>query len=117
MASSVSCFLHSSFVENFRNALFGSNNYFYYPRLVLSSGYVLEARACAVNWIRGLYHKSKDKLISSYRMLRSIAYVNSLNKKKVPHALALFSTNLTTALEIEHGEAAKGMQALLHNRC
>ena len=46
-------------------------------------------------------------------MPRNVAYVDSLSKQKVSLALALFSTNLTSALEKEYGNAAKGTCKLL----
>ena len=100
-------------LKSFRNELFSSNNYYQYPRLVLSTGFVLEAGICTVSWVRKLYNENKDKLFSTYRMPINVAYVQSLSKQKVSLALALFSTNLTYALEKEYGNTAKSTYKLL----
>ena len=46
-------------------------------------------------------------------MPRNVACADSLKKQKVLPALALFSTNLTSALEKEYGNAAEGTCKLL----
>lgn len=100
-------------VKTLRNALFAKGNYFSYPKLSLLCGYVLEAGTHNVNWIRDLFHKNKGKIASSFRMSQNVAYVDNLNKQKVPPALALFSNELSAALEFEYGDAAKGAFELL----
>ena len=47
--------------KTLRNALFAKGNYFSYPKLSLSCGYVFEAGTCSVNWMRDLHHKNKEK--------------------------------------------------------
>ena len=44
---------------------------------------------------------------------KNVAWIDNLNQHKAPPALALFSNELTTALENEHKEAAKGTHGLL----
>ena len=100
-------------LKSFRNGLFSSNNHYQCPTLEISTGFVLEAGVWTVSWTRKLHHKNKDKLFSTYRMPRNVAHVESLNKQKVSPALALFSINLTSALEKEHGNAAEGACKLL----
>ena len=100
-------------LKSFRNGLFSLNNYYQHPRLELSTGYVLEAGVCTVSWVRKLHHENKDKLFSTYRMPRNVAYVDSLSKQKVSPALALFSTNLTSTLEKEYGNVAESIHKLL----
>ena len=46
-------------------------------------------------------------------MPRNVVYADSLSKQKVLPALALFSTNLASALEKEYGNAAEGAYKLL----
>ena len=41
-------------------------------------------------------------------MSKSVACVDSLSKQKVSPALALFSIEITTVLEFEYGNEAKG---------
>jgi len=52
-------------LKSFRNGLFSSNNYYQYPRLVLSTGFVLEAGTCTVSWVRKLYHENCEGVIVS----------------------------------------------------
>ena len=72
------------------NALFGKGKDFYYQKLILSTGFVLEAGVCSVKWIRDLCHKNKDKLVSNVRMNINVAHVDSISKQKVSPALNLF---------------------------
>ena len=46
-------------------------------------------------------------------MPKNAAHADNLSKQQVPPALALFSNELTTALEHEHKEVAKGTHGLL----
>ena len=46
-------------------------------------------------------------------MSRNVAYIDNLSKQKVYPALALFSREMTTPLEIEYGHEAKGTWSLL----
>ena len=45
--------------EKKRNDLFRKGNYFYYPKLTLSTGFLLEAGVCSVKFIRDLCHKKR----------------------------------------------------------
>ena len=56
---------------------------------------------------------NKDKLISSCRVHKNTVNPDNLSKQKVKPALALFSKELTKALESEFGEKAKGTYAFL----
>ena len=100
-------------LKSFRNRLFSLNNYYQYLRLELSTRFVLEASIHTVSWVQKLHHENKGKLVSTYRMSRNVAYVDSLNKQKASPALALFLTNLVSALEKEYGKAAEGTCKLL----
>ena len=90
-----------------------NNNYFKYPKLVLSDGHILEPGICTIKWIKDLYHKNKDKLLSSVRVNKNTFNPDSLSKQKVQPALSLFSTELTKALRMEYGEQAKGTYRFL----
>ena len=48
-----------------RNALFRKGNDFWSPKILLSTGFVLEAGICSVKWIRDFHNKNKYKLISN----------------------------------------------------
>ena len=50
----------------------------------------------------------KKKLVSNVRMRRNVVHVDNLSKQKVSPALNLFRRTLTTALEDDHGDMAKG---------
>ena len=52
-------------IKNIRNALFRNVNHFVYPKLVLSTGHVLEAGVYLVKWIRYLNHKNKEYLFQT----------------------------------------------------
>ena len=56
---------------------------------------------------------NKDKLLSSIRMSKNVACVDNLSKQKVSPALSLFSRGMTTALEFEYGNEAKGKWSLI----
>ena len=58
--------------------------------------------------IRDSRHKNKCKLVRNVRMSMNVAYIDSLSKKQASPALNLFQRELTTALENEHGDMAKG---------
>lgn len=105
------CIVH--IIKNIRNALVKKQNDFYYPRLRLSTGHVLEEGICSAKWMRELHKMNKNKIISSFRMNRNIAYVDNLSKQKVSPALALFSRELTVALKKEFGDNAKGTYEFL----
>ena len=74
---------------------------------MLSTGFALKAGTCSVKWMRHLNHKNKDKLISSHRMSKKVACTDDLSEQQVSPSLAVFGTDLTTALEHEHGESSK----------
>ena len=77
---------------------------------------MLEAGNSRFNSIRDLLHRSKDKLVRSYRMLRNVVHVvhvDSLSEHKVPMSLSLIRTELIMALEKDYGEVAKGTWKLL----
>ena len=95
-----------------QNGLFTKGNECHCPELVLSTDFVLEAGTCSVTWIRKLHNMNKDKLISSIRMSKNVAYIDNLIKK-VSHALTFFSIEMTMALEFEYGNEAKGTWSLL----
>ena len=105
------CIVH--IIKNIRNTLFKKQNNFYYPRLRLNTGHVLEEGICSVKWMRELRKMSKDKIISSFRMNRNIAYADNLSKQKVSPALALLSRELTAALKKEFRDNAKGTHEFL----
>ena len=91
-----------------RNNLIKNNNYFKYPKLVLSDGHILEPGMCTIKWIKYLCHKNRDELLSSVRVNKNTFNPDSLSKQKVQPALGSFSTELIKALRMEHGEQAKG---------
>ena len=68
----------------------------------------MEQGICTIKWIKDLHHKNKNKLLSSVRVNKNTFNPDSLSKQKVQPALGLFSTKLTKALRMEHGEQAKG---------
>ena len=80
--------------------------YFKYPKLVLSTGYTLEAGICTFKWIKELFEINKNQLISSVR-LKSIILPSNLDEQNVEAALAIFRPKLTSALRHEFGEKAK----------
>ena len=93
------CIIH--IIKCMRNNLTKKGNYFKYPTLVLSNGEVLEEGICTINWVKELCNKNKNELISSCRIHKNTVNPDSLAKQKVKPALALFSTELTKALELE----------------
>ena len=95
-------------IKCMRDNLTKKGNYFKYPTLVLSNGEFLGGGICTMNWVKELCNKNKNELISSCRIHKNTVNPDSLAKQKVKPALALFSTELTKALELEHGEKAKG---------
>ena len=100
--------MHFSFDKNIRNALFRKGNDFHCPRLELCTGFVLEAGVCSVKWTRDLCHKNENKMTSNVRMHKNVACVDNLSKLKVLPALALFTREMTTALEDECDGLASG---------
>ena len=90
-----------------QNNLRKKDNYFKYTTLVLFNGEVLEEGICTINWEKELYNKNKNKLISSCKIYKNKVNPDSLGKQKVKLALALVSTKLTKALELEYREKAK----------
>ena len=74
---------------------------------------MLKTGNCTVNYVRDLSHRNKSKLVSSYRIPRSVAYVEKLSEQKVTPALALLRTELASALEKYYGKVAKGTWVLL----
>ena len=82
--------------------------------MVLSNGERLEGGTCSINWVKELCKINKDKLISSCRVHKNTVNPDNLSKQKVKPALALFSTELTKALECEFGEKAKGTYSFLN---
>ena len=104
---------HSSFfvihiIKCIRNSLIKKNNYFKHPTLALSNGERLEVGIFSMNWVKEFHKINKDKLISSCRVKKNTVNPDNLSKQKVKPALALFSKELTKALETEFGEKAKG---------
>ena len=79
----------------------------------MSNGERLEGGMCSINWVKELCKTNKDKLISSCRVHKNTVNPDNLSKQKVKPALALFSKELTKALETEFGEKAKGTHAFL----
>ena len=63
--------------------------------------------------MKELCNKNKNELISSCRINKNTVNPDSLARQKVKPALALFSTELTKALELECGEKAKGTYEFL----
>ena len=53
------CLVH--ILKCVRNALFRNNNYFHFPKLVLSAGHTLESGVCAAKHTRQLCHSNKEK--------------------------------------------------------
>ena len=83
------------------------------PTFTLYSGFVLEAGACSVKLIQGLYRKSKDKFINNIRMSENMSGLGNISKQKMSPVLALCWKELTIALEDEDGNRAKGAWSLL----
>ena len=67
-------------IKTVRNALFIKDNDFNYPELKLSTGHVLQAGACTVNYVRDLYQNKKEKLVCNFRMPKNVAHADNLNK-------------------------------------
>ena len=111
------CMAH--LIKNIRNALFRNGNDYHYPKLVLSAGFVLESGVCLAKWMRDLHYRNKNQIMSSMRMAKNAAYVDSLSKQKASPALALFSREMTTALDNEHKGLASGTSNFLKmiNNC
>ena len=55
-------------VKCVRNIFIKKDNYFKYPKLVLSTGHTLEAGICTFKWIKELHEKNKNEIISSVRL-------------------------------------------------
>ena len=75
--------------KNIRNSLLRKGNPLSYPKLMLSSRFVLEAGIYSVKWIQDLHHKNKDKSVRNMRMHKNMAHVDNLSKQKVSPALNL----------------------------
>lgn len=101
------------------NNLLRKDNYFEYPMLVLTNGCILESRTCSSNWLKELCNVNKNKLVSSVRLNKNAVVPSNLDKQKVAPALAIFSSEVTSALKLEFGEKAKRTHAFLEffNNC
>ena len=82
---------------------------------MLSSGFVLEAGVCSVKWMRDFHHRNKKKIASNTKMAKNVAHIDDLSKQKVPPALALFTREITMALEDEHKDSASGTSIIFEN--
>lgn len=98
--------LHYSHYKIHQKYFIPKNNYFQCLKPILSSGHILEAGKYTSKYTKILYHTNKDKLISNVRISRNVAHINNLSKQKVKPILALFSKELTTALQDEYREEA-----------
>ena len=76
----------------------------------------MELGICIIKWIKDLYHKNKDKLLSSVRVNKNTFNPDSISIQKVQLALSLFSTELTKALRIEYREQVKETHMFLETR-
>ena len=77
-------------IKNIHTALSRKGNYFWNPKLALSSGFVLCARVCSIKWIRDSCRKNKDTLVINVRMHKNMACTGNISKQKVSLALILF---------------------------
>ena len=83
---------------------FQKNNYLQYPKLVLRARFIFKAGAYIARYMKQLYYMSKDKLISSTRMARNIAFTDYMSKQKVKPTITLYSKELTSVLNDKYAK-------------
>jgi len=94
-------------VKYVRNNFIKKDNYFEYPTLYLSTGYVLQASICTFKWIKELHEINKNKLINSVQLNNKIVLPCNLDEQSVDAALAIFLPEAISALRFEFREKTK----------